>query len=240
MKLPRSDYATPPESRPWLLGATAAVFAFEAAFLLFGLRLPLGEMYLQRLAVAAVILAVLLAWGKAKRLDVGLAFGRPRVTLVWIVVPAALVVAGAVLFSALVVLVVRATGAVVPTAPTDVFHPSQAWDYVWFGCVMAPLMEEVIYRGMLVGALDLPGRRWIAIVSSGVAFALLHIAYRRPAVYAAIEYFPVGMILAWVFLRSRSLVAPMVLHALGNLMVLLKDLFVHSHPGAVRRLLGYE
>ena len=80
----------------------------------------------------------------------------------------------------------------------------------------APLGEETFFRGFLYGALR---RRWsapAAAIASGLMFGLVHLSgpdflLLVPALVV------VGVGLALVYERRRSLVAPMVAHALFNL-----------------------
>jgi membrane protease YdiL (CAAX protease family) len=55
-----------------------------------------------------------------------------------------------------------------------------------------------------------------------------------------IGLFVVGSLLAWSFLRTRSIFTPFVLHATFNLGILIKDLIILKNPAFVRRILGYE
>lgn len=94
-------------------------------------------------------------------------------------------------------------------------------------CVSAPVFEEVVYRFILcVPAMALVGPRW-TIVLSGVVFALYHTL----AGVAAPDNLVAGFILGWAFLRSGSLAVPILLHALGNLCVLLAQyaVWVYHH-----------
>ena len=86
--------------------------------------------------------------------------------------------------------------------------------------VLAPLLEELTFRGVLFQAV---GRRtsWVvgAVVSSAV-FAVVHGEVLLPLQVESLVYgvalFAVGFVLAVVFHRSRSLVAAMVAHATFN------------------------
>jgi len=83
-------------------------------------------------------------------------------------------------------------------------------------CIEAPLVEEVNYRLALVGGMvSLTGRSG-AILASGIVFAGLHWIYGN----ASIENQVAGFILAWAYLRSGTLVIPILIHAVGNLMAL--------------------
>jgi membrane protease YdiL (CAAX protease family) len=229
--LPRSEYATPAGSRPWLLGALAAVLAGEILIIRFGSRIGWDYDVLCALrgAVALAVLAPLVFCRRITRLDVGLAVGRPGVTFAWVLFPAALATAVTVVVGALSIPVVRLLGLKVSIGPTDIQDAARAGEWFFTACLITPPVEELIYRGVLVGALDDARRRWIAVVGSGTAFAALHWLYGRP-LPAMVEYFGAGAVMAWAFLRSRSLLAPILLHALGNVFVGVKDLFLLAHP----------
>jgi len=77
--------------------------------------------------------------------------------------------------------------------------------------VVAPLVEETLFRGLLFQLMD---DRWgtaPAIVGSAAAFALAHfIPLLLPALFL------VGLVLAFVFARTRSLWCTVVLHGVHN------------------------
>lgn len=86
--------------------------------------------------------------------------------------------------------------------------------------VLAPLLEEVTFRGVLFQAL---GRRagWVtgAVVSS-VVFAVVHLEVLLPlqleSIVFGIALFAVGMVFVLLFHWSRSLLVAMVAHATFN------------------------
>jgi len=84
--------------------------------------------------------------------------------------------------------------------------------------VLAPLSEEFMYRGvLLVTLLKRTGAAGAIVISSAI-FALVHVPAEPQAV---LPLFFLGMALAYAAYRTRSLVAPIVAHALFNgLMVL--------------------
>jgi membrane protease YdiL (CAAX protease family) len=82
--------------------------------------------------------------------------------------------------------------------------------------VVAPIVEELFFRGMLYPVLR---RRWsapVAIVVNGFLFALIHVI---PILLPGLFF--VGMVLGWVRERSGSVIPCMVIHALQNGTVLL-------------------
>jgi uncharacterized protein len=82
--------------------------------------------------------------------------------------------------------------------------------------IIAPIAEELFFRGMLYPLLR---QRWspkIAIVINGLVFALIHFI---PILIPGLFF--VGMVLAWVRERSGSIIPCMLLHAVQNGLVLL-------------------
>jgi len=74
----------------------------------------------------------------------------------------------------------------------------------------APLCEEFIFRGLIFGGLrrSMPAAQ--AIVISAAVFAAVH-----PAL-SLLPVFVVGLCTAWVYERSKTLLAPMLVHAAYN------------------------
>jgi membrane protease YdiL (CAAX protease family) len=77
--------------------------------------------------------------------------------------------------------------------------------------LVAPLTEEALFRGLLLRSF---AQRWgpaPGLVLSSALFALFHL---NP--WQALPAFFAGLFLGWVFLRTGSLLYPMVGHALFN------------------------
>jgi membrane protease YdiL (CAAX protease family) len=106
-----------------------------------------------------------------------------------------------------------------PPAPAGV-EGAARWKGLLITVVLYPILEEWIYRGVLYPPLEARSGRWPAIVISGLVFQALHLAYgiHWP------HYFVGGMILAWAFAKSRSLIYPIFLHGLWNLFVAVVDM----------------
>jgi membrane protease YdiL (CAAX protease family) len=102
--------------------------------------------------------------------------------------------------------------------PFRVHHPSLSGFF--FGCVTTPLYEEIVYRLVFCPpAAALLGKRG-AVIANGLVFALLHVFYG----VLGPENLVGGFLLAWVFLRSGSLLVSLALHSLANLGILLINL----------------
>jgi membrane protease YdiL (CAAX protease family) len=208
---------------PW--GPTAAFLVVAADFALITLLprvlVPLGwvgeetraPIFLFRALLVGSAAGFLLFSRRAKPETLGLCLGAPRAGL-----RASALCAGgvAVLLAAgaglAVFLKSRGTDLLGPSRPVDfaLLPGLLAWNLVAF-----PILEEVLYRGILLPPLEREVGRAGAIAISGLVFQALHLAYGIPLPH----YFLGGMILAWVFLRGRSLVFPIALHALWNLFI---------------------
>ena len=82
--------------------------------------------------------------------------------------------------------------------------------------VVAPISEELLFRGFLQPALGRWTGRWLAIILSAAFFAVAHMdLYAMPMLLA------LGIALGYVYDRTRSLAAPVALHMAFNGMTLL-------------------
>ena len=96
---------------------------------------------------------------------------------------------------------------------------------LWFSCVEAPLVEEGIYRLVFCcAALPLIGPR-ATIVVGGLLFAALHVHYGKPGPDNVLA----GFFFTWAFLKSETIVIPIVLHSLGNFSTGLIQIAVASY-----------
>ncbi len=77
---------------------------------------------------------------------------------------------------------------------------------------LAPLLEEVLFRGAIQGALiRLFGRPWPAIIVAALVFGIFHF---NPVqiVYATL----LGIVFGWIYYRTGSLLSVIVGHVLNN------------------------
>ena len=91
--------------------------------------------------------------------------------------------------------------------------------------LIAPLGEELFFRGFTTTAWARTYGARSAIVRGAVFFALAHVATMfdasfgegaQRAVYSFVALLPVSLALGWLFLARRSLWAPIGLHATFN------------------------
>lgn len=87
--------------------------------------------------------------------------------------------------------------------------------------VLAPLLEEVLFRGAIQGCLmRFYGRPWPAIITAALVFGIIH---WNPVqvVYASIF----GIVLGWIYYRTGSLLSVIVGHVLNNTFAVMTTVF---------------
>ena len=156
--------------------------------------------------------------------------GRIRVDMRWLVV-------GIMLGPALILLPSFVVGSLMPEGEwryresfnTDIFAPHN-WTlaYVFMAVVMAPVVEEVTFRGVALGALISRDIGPVAaIILSSAAFALIHMQY-SPA--AMLVVFLSGVGFAILRLVSGTVSVPIVAHAVANADVLVLQWLAANPP----------
>lgn len=77
--------------------------------------------------------------------------------------------------------------------------------------IAAPLFEEIIFRGFLLASLTRYFGTGSAIILSSLVFSIAHLSLSE-----VLPLTVLGMILGFVYSRSRNLLAPILLHGLWN------------------------
>ena len=91
------------------------------------------------------------------------------------------------------------------------FLDSPLWDVILATCILAPLLEEFLCRGMMLrGMLPQKGARK-AILWSAFLFAFMHL---NP--WQSIPAFLIGLFMGWVYWRTHCLWATIFMHFLNN------------------------
>ena len=89
----------------------------------------------------------------------------------------------------------------------------EPWGYAAIG-IMAPIAEEVVFRGAILRALlNLTGncRHWVAIVCSALIFGLAHMNLAQ-----GLHAFLIGLLLGWFYYRTGSILPGIALHWVNN------------------------
>lgn len=83
-------------------------------------------------------------------------------------------------------------------------------------CVLAPLFEEILFRGIILRAFLQRYLRWQAIGYSALLFGFAHLN-----IYQFFLAFFLGLLLGWLYERSHSLIPCIALHSAINTSVTL-------------------
>lgn len=89
--------------------------------------------------------------------------------------------------------------------------------------ILAPVVEELVFRGATLRALFKvfpEGRHWWAIAISALLFALIHGNLSQ-----GLHAFIIGMLLGWLFYRTRSIVPGVMFHLVNNSAVCMMTVF---------------
>ena len=87
---------------------------------------------------------------------------------------------------------------------------SNRWGYITIG-LLAPVAEEVVFRGAILKSLLTKYRPWLAIVLSAVIFSIGHL---NPAQMP--HAFLIGLLLGWMYWRTGSILPGMAYHWANN------------------------
>lgn len=215
--------------------AAASLMPLARALLLFRAEEPPDLhvwMTSSMLALDAFLILVVLAFSAGKRSSFGLTNRRPAAAIRDAVREYLTAFPWLFVLLFLVVEFVRRMGWTPPPEPIHelIFgedRPHVIAMTVFLACLVGPIAEELFFRGVLYGALRQRLSRGWAIVASSAAFALLH---ANP-----VGLFPImalGCLLAYLYERSGTLLAPLVIHIAHNTLLM-------SFALILRRLLDY-
>ena len=170
---------------------------------------------LPTLCAATVAIVATIVRGNGPRIDLGLRFSWRDVGL-----GVAFGVGGLVLSipAALIYMAIVGTENA-SSAVGDVFEnltatPAQAFLVFALVALVAPFCEEVVYRGLLWGAMEKHGaNRWVAFALTTIIFALAHFEFTRTPLLLIVAI-PIGLARA----LAGNLTASIVAHQINNLL----------------------
>jgi membrane protease YdiL (CAAX protease family) len=94
---------------------------------------------------------------------------------------------------------------------------------VLFIGIFVPAVEELIFRGFLIGWLRERSNAVLAVALSALGFAVVHLYFVATelqfGLFVTAQIFVLGLLLGWLAVWSRSLWPPIVLHVVNNLVV---------------------
>ncbi|HZL73137.1 MAG TPA: CPBP family intramembrane glutamic endopeptidase [Planctomycetota bacterium] len=241
----------PAPSRPSLLIPLALV-AFSADVLIYYFTiLPLREWsserfeipswgilahYGLRAAFAALAAAAMVRWRALAVQDLGLRVTPFREDAAWTLRLIATLTVVSVVLIGVAVAVIRIFDLYPSPWPLETRDPGGWGYYLLCSVVAAPLVEEFVYRSLLTPALRSGYGDRGAIVAGALLFYVLHLVYG--ASFWKVHYLVAGAILTWAYVKRGRLWICVLLHAGGNLLVVLDDAVLQWAPNLFRAILG--
>jgi membrane protease YdiL (CAAX protease family) len=224
-----------------LLLAALVGIVLEAAGLATDQPDPLGDLLsvgIQALVFIGVVNLMVVSTGALSWSDMGLRipFRRALDALV-----GGAILAGPVVFVSGIVAAIAVP--LIGATPPDPLPPTGTASglalHLVAAAVIAPVAEEVLFRGAILTAWARTGGARRAIIQTAILFAAAHILpiggetfgqAAGVATVAAVARIPVALALGWVYVRTGTLWAPIGLHATFNaILILISELA----PGAL-------
>ena len=87
-----------------------------------------------------------------------------------------------------------------------------SWTTLFTTIILAPILEEVICRGIILKGLLKNYNPFIAILISSSIFGIMHL---NP--WQFIGAFGIGLINGWIFWKTKNIILPIVIHLSNNL-----------------------
>jgi len=109
----------------------------------------------------------------------------------------------------------------------EIFQLQNGYDLIIVGVVLigiAPLAEELLFRGLLQGSLERAVGHWPGLLIAAISFGLLH---------GRARFIPVsllGLLMGYMVMRTNSLPVGIMAHAVNNLSVLFLSQLFAWHP----------
>ena len=99
----------------------------------------------------------------------------------------------------------------VKTLFESVFVNTALWDSILATCILAPILEEFLCRGLMMRGMLRTMAPWKAILWSALIFAVIHL---NP--WQSIPAFVIGVFFGWVYYRTGCIWLTVFLHCLNN------------------------
>jgi membrane protease YdiL (CAAX protease family) len=110
--------------------------------------------------------------------------------------------------------------------------------------VVAPITEEIFYRWTVIETLKTGSKKWTSILLSAIIFALAHSSSNiRSSFYFFVVHLIstlfMGIILGYVYYRTRKVINTIILHALWNFLISLGAIFDYANIGFVFNIIYF-
>lgn len=159
---------------------------------------------------ASIITIALYGWRRWAPLNSIYLNTRPWFTLFWVV---CLTIGASIPLTA----ALDATGLQLPDVYKQMFKGMMHNDFGFIAVgVLVPIAEEMVFRGAILRRLlDAFDKRWhwAAIVITAALFGIVHLNMAQ-----GINAFVMGLLLGWMYMRTRSIVPGIIFHFANNTM----------------------
>ena len=100
---------------------------------------------------------------------------------------------------------------------------------ILYGSLIAPIVEELVFRGLLMTALSKFKKHYIDVVVSSTLFSLIHVLQYGWVLTDFIVYAGAGLLFCMLFRYTRSVYWPTALHILWNTFLIVVSLLVFGY-----------
>ena len=100
---------------------------------------------------------------------------------------------------------------------------------ILYGSLIAPIVEELVFRGLLMTALSKLKKYYIDVIASSTLFSLIHVLQYGWMLTDFIVYAGAGLLLCMLFRYTRSIYWSMALHILWNTFLIIVSLLVFGY-----------
>ena len=100
---------------------------------------------------------------------------------------------------------------------------------ILYGSLIAPIVEELVFRGLLMTALSKFKKYYVDVVVSATLFSLIHVLQYGWVLTDFIVYAGAGLLFGMLFRYTRSVYWPMALHIVWNTFLIVVSLLVFGY-----------
>lgn len=100
---------------------------------------------------------------------------------------------------------------------------------IFYGSIIAPIVEELVFRGLLMTALAKFKTYYVDVIVSSTLFSLIHVLQYGWVLTDFIIYVGAGLLLCMFFRYTRSVYWSMALHILWNSFLIIVSLLVFGY-----------
>ena len=100
---------------------------------------------------------------------------------------------------------------------------------ILYGSLIAPIVEELVFRGLLMTVLSKFKKYYVDVVVSSTLFSLIHVLQYGWVLTDFIVYAGVGFLFCMLFRYTRSVYWPTALHILWNTFLIVVSLLVFGY-----------